>query len=205
MTIPPRLGTVPAPALVWVLLAVALATGACSGDRKDAAAPTATSASASASSSPTPAELSTKVTVGRVTGHLRSRERKHLKTAVTHVVDGWFDAAFVGGRYPRGDFHRAFPRFTSGARADARHDRRLMSNADIGRRIDSVEATRRRLRIDVLAVRGRPVGVTARVGLDLATTGRLHKHLEVKGRLFLTRTGAGWRVFGYDITKGGTR
>ena len=205
MTVPPRPGPLAAPALVSVLLAVALATGGCSGDQKDAAAPAAASSPASPDGSAAPARVSTKVTLGRVTGHLRSRERDHLKSAVAHVVDGWFDAAFVGGRYPRGDFHDAFPGFTSGARSEARHDRRLMSNADIGRRIDASQATRRRLRIDVLAVHGRPVGVTARVGLDLATTGRLHKHLEVKGRLFLTRAGDGWRVFGYDVTKGGTR
>ena len=62
-----------------------------------------------------------------------------------------------------------------------------------------------------LAVRGRAVGMTARFVLDFATTGELQRKVDVRGRLLLTRTDNGWKVFGYDVNKdvarlkGGTR
>lgn len=184
------------------VLALALTASACSsGDDEDEPS---TAGSSAPSSSAAPA-VRTRATFGAVTGRLAAKERPHLKQSVTRAVDDWFDAAFVEGEYPRNDFHDAFPGFTTGAKAEARRDRMLMSNQDIGRRIDAVQVSRRRLRIDVLAVRRKPVAVTARFGLDFATTGKVRKHLQVKGRLFLTRNASGWRIFGYDVTKGGTR
>jgi hypothetical protein len=184
-----------------VALVLALTASSCSsGD--DEEKPSAAGSSAPPSAAPA---VTTKATFGTVTGRLAAKERPHLKQAVTRVVDDWLDAAFVEGDYPRNDFHDAFPGFTTGAKTEARRDRMLMSNQDIGKRIDAVQVSRRRLRIDVLAVRRKPVGVTARFGLDFATTGKVRKHLEVKGRLFLTRNASGWRIFGYDVTKGGTR
>jgi hypothetical protein len=56
--------------------------------------------------------------------------------------------------------------------------------------------------LDVLAVRKHAVGVTARVYLRFRTTGHLKRDVRVQGRLYLTPTPAGWRVFGYDMTKG---
>ena len=184
-------------------LVVALTATACSGSGPDEKTP---GTDASASQQPSAdAAVATKATLGKITGKLPKKERAHLKKAVATVVDGWFDAAFTAGYYPRGDFHDAFPGFTAGAKKDATKDRRLMSNADIGKHIDAVEVAKRRLRIDVLAVHRKPVAVTARVILDFATSGKLSKHLQVKGRLFLTRNADGWRIFGYDVTKGGTR
>ena len=43
--------------------------------------------------------------------------------------------------------------------------------------------------------------MTARFVLDLATTGELQRKVEVRGRLLLTRTENGWKVFGYDVNK----
>ena len=79
-----------------------------------------------------------------------------------------------------------------------------MSNQDIGKRIGPVEATRRRLRIDALVVDGRAVSATARVILTFTTTGDVSKEIDVRGRLFLSRAD-GWRIFGYDMTKGAAR
>jgi hypothetical protein len=145
------------------------------------------------------------VTIGRVTGTLPREARRRLAHQIGDVVDGWMDAAYVGGDYPRGDFADAWPGFTDGARDRARHDRQLMSNADIGRRIEGVEAKRRRVTVDVLAVRQRPVAVTARVLLGFRTTGDVERKVRVQGRLYLTHGGHGWRVFGYDMTKGSGR
>jgi hypothetical protein len=80
-----------------------------------------------------------------------------------------------------------------------------MSNADVGERIEGVEAKRRRVAVDVLAVKQRPVAVTARVLLGFRTTGDVERTVRVQGRLYLTRGGDGWRVFGYDMTKGSDR
>ena len=57
------------------------------------------------------------------------------------MVDGWFDAAFVGGDWPRSDLDQAYPHFSAGAARDAERDAGLMSNARYGERLDSVEAT----------------------------------------------------------------
>jgi hypothetical protein len=182
------------------LLVLTLAVGACSGDDEpdDAAAPdpqrTSTAAGALA--------VRTEVTLGQLTGKLPRVARKRLMTQVGDVVDRWTHAAYLGGDYPRQDFSDAWPGFTPGAKQEAHQDRTLMSNKDIGERIDGVEARRSRVRIDVLSVKKHPVGATARVLLAFRTTGSVQRDVRVQGRLYLTRTVHGWRVFGYDMTKG---
>ncbi|WP_372727344.1 hypothetical protein [Nocardioides sp.] len=182
-----------------ILLALVLAGSACSGDAEKSATP---STSPSAESGPPP--VTTRITLGKTTGKLSTAEKRKLKRAVGTKVDGWLDAAYLEGDYPRKDFADAFPGFTRGARADARRDKDLMSNHDIGRRVDVVQATRRRVRVDALVVDGRAVGSTARVILEFRTDGEVAKKFEVRGRLFLSRPD-GWRIFGYDITKGAAR
>jgi hypothetical protein len=54
----------------------------------------------------------------------------------------------------------------------------------------------------VLAVHGRAVGATARFVLRFRTEGKVARKIEVRGRLFLTPGPDGWRIFGYDVTKG---
>ncbi len=194
-TRPPRSG----PRTAVILLLLALVLSACSGDSDDPADPESSAARPSASS-----DVSTRVTLGKVTGKLAKADRKRLLAAVGDVVDGWFDAAYVSGDYPRTKFSDSFPGFTSGARADARRDRALMSNQSIGKRIDGASATRRRVRVDALVVDGRAVGATARVILRYRTTGTVQRKFEVRGRLLLTRQD-GWKVFGYDITREAAR
>ena len=195
--------TRPATTAVSLLVLLALAAGGCSdsADDQGASAPS----SSPSSSAPAVDPVRTRTTLGTVTGRLAKRDRLRVASAAGDVVDRWFDAAYVGGDYPRGAFDDAFPGFTPGARAQAHGDRALMSNQDIGRRIDAVTASRRNVRVDVLAVRGRAVGMTARFVLDLATTGELRRKVEVRGRLLLTRTDNGWKVFGYDVNKDVTR
>lgn len=198
MSTPPRTRST----VAAILLALALTTGACSGDDGDEQAPPTGS---SESPSAEPAPIGTKASIGKVTGKLTKNQRQYLRESVRDVVDKWFEAAYVGGEYPRNDFHDAFPGFTVGARAEAHGDRRLMSNAEAGKRIEGVRATRKRVRIDVLAVRRKPVGITARFVLVFKVTGKAARKVEVKGRLFLTHTDDGWRVFGYDVTRGDAR
>ncbi|MCW2793298.1 MAG: hypothetical protein JWO76_2396 [Nocardioides sp.] len=199
MTRPARSG----PTVAAFLLALTLVVSGCSGGDDTTGRPVATGGTA-ASGGDGPAPLATRATLGKITGKLPKPARQKLKESVTAVVDGWLDAAYVGGDYPRSDFHDAFPGFTSGAKDDAHRDRALMSNQSIGKRIDEVSATRRRLRIDALVVHRRPAGVTARFILGFRTSGDLERTFEVRGRLFLIRNG-GWRVFGYDVSKGVTQ
>lgn len=185
-----------------ILLALALTAGACSGDEESRTTPTTPEATPSAT---TPPPVPTKVTIGEVSGRLPGEARDHLRKVVGDVVDTWFEAAYLGGDYPRRNFSAAFPGFTPGARSEARHDLALMSNAGLGDRIDAVVAKWKRVRVDVLAAHRRPVGATARFVLVFKTTGEARRKLEVRGRLLLTRTDNGWRVFGYDVTKGDAR
>ncbi|WP_193604657.1 hypothetical protein [Nocardioides dongkuii] len=180
-------------------LVLALVASACSGDDGDDDEEPGAPASPPAAA----AGVETTATIGRVSGsRLPGPRKKQVRDQVTKILDPWIDAAYVGGTWPRSDFDDAFRGFTPGARRDARADLDLMSNADIGERVDSVTATRRRLRLDVLAVAGRAVGVTARVHLAFRTTGEVERRESVRGRLFLTRGEDGWRVFGYDLSAG---
>jgi hypothetical protein len=184
-----------------LLLAASLALGGCSGD-DDPESP-AGSTAPTAPSTHGVEQVATTATIHEVTGRLDPKRRPMLKKKVAQVVDRWLDAAYVDGAYPRGSFADAFPGFTRGAAADARHDRALMSNAAIGKRIDGVRAHNRRLRIDVLAVKRRAVGVTARFVLDFETTGQVARSERVKGLLYMTwHQERGWQVFGYDVTRG---
>lgn len=189
-----------------VLLALALSSGACSGGDEPAESAARPSPTVSESSAPEdPEPLASRVTVRKVTGKLSGQRRRALTKAVGAVVDGWWEAAYLGGEYPRRDFADAYPGFTKGAEAIARRDRRLLTNLDVGSEVEQVTATRRRILVDALAVRGRPVGATARVFLDFRTKGEVRRRIEVRGRLLLTRSEGRWRVFGYDLTKGSAR
>jgi hypothetical protein len=187
-------------AALALTMALGLGAGACSSEESPAA-PAAESPSVTATTAPE-RTVPTKVSFGEVTGRMDRRTRQQLARKVQTVVDGWTQAAYLGGSYPRRAFADVWPGFTRGAQEQARHDRALMSNQDIGDRIDGVRSRRNVLVIDALAVRGRPVAVTARVRLGFRTTGELERTVRVTGRLFLTRTDGRWKVFGYDVTKG---
>jgi hypothetical protein len=187
-----------------LIIVLALTAGGCrDGDR--AAAPPAPHSSESSPTAAAPKPVRTKLTVGTVTGHLAKKEQRRVVAAAGRVVDRWFEAAYLGDDYPRRRVDKAFAGFTPGARSQAHADRALLTNEDIGRRIDAAIASRRLVQVDVLAVRGRAAGLTARFTLDLATTGKVTRKVRVRGRLFLTRTERGWQVFGYDVSKGGRR
>lgn len=184
-------------AAVPLCLALLLGGAACTADEPESSGQQGTSGSAGKAAPP----VQTVVSVGEVTGGLEPKRRARVKARVGEVVDRWLDRAYVGGKYPRRDFGSAFAGFTRGAAAEARRDRALMSNQQIGGRVESVRATNRRLRIDVLASRGKAVGVTARVILDFATKGKVQRSERVSGRLYLTWRD-GWKVFAYDVTRG---
>lgn len=149
--------------------------------------------------------VETKTRIHRVFGRLPDRRRKAVRTEVGAVVDGWWEAAYLGGSYPRSSFPAAFPGFTRGAEQRARADKALLTNETQGPSIDSVTAKHRSVVVDVLATGGQARTVTAHVVLRFETTGEKAGTTTVRGRLFLTRRAGTWKVFGYDVSKGAQR
>jgi hypothetical protein len=144
----------------------------------------------------------TKTGIHRVFGRLPDARRKAVRKEVGTVVDRWWEAAYLGGTYPRSRFPAAFPGFTDAAEKRARDDKALLTNQTGGPLIDAVTATRRSVTLDILATGGQARTVTAHVVLKFDTTGQKTGTTTVRGRLFLTRKRGAWRVFGYDLSKG---
>jgi hypothetical protein len=165
------------------------------------ASPTASTATVEAKPAPV------KVRVTRVAGHLRPKGPDVLADKVGSVVSAYFAEAFLGGDYPRSDFDDAFATFSSGAAAQARRDRDLLTNRELGPTTESVVARRQTAYLSVLAPYKVAAGVTARVNLRfVADRGdEPAKEVTVKGRLMLTRKqDGGWKIFGYDLSQSAT-
>jgi hypothetical protein len=187
-------------AVPLLVLLVALST-ACQPTAEPSAAPERLSrgdARATLASQPVP----TRTTIHRVFGRLPDARRKAVRKQVGAVVDRWWEAAYLGGAYPRSSFPSAFPGFTDAAEDRARADKALLTNRTGGPRIDSVTARKRSVVLDILATGGQARTVTAHVLLKFDTTGSKTGTTTVRGRLFLTRKRGAWRIFGYDIAKG---
>lgn len=182
-------------------LLLVLVASACSSDPDDAAR-TVPAPVDPETASLTATPVSTKTHVGQVVGRLPKSRRKALRRQVASVVDGWWEAAYLGGTYPRESFPSAFPGFTKGAEARARADKQVMSNRGVGARIDSVVPLKRQVILDVVATDRRARSVTARFVLRFRTTGKKVGVTIVRGRLFLTHRRGAWRVFGYDVSRG---
>jgi hypothetical protein len=147
-----------------------------------------------------PVRTTTKI--HRVFGRLPDARRKAVRRQVGEVVDRWWDAAYLGGTYPRSSFPSAFPGFTDGAELRARSDKALLTNQTQGTRIDAVTAKHREVALDILATDKQARSVTAHVVLRFETTGDRAATTVVRGRLFLTYKRGAWRIFGYDLAKG---
>ncbi len=144
------------------------------------------------------------VTVKSTAGTLSHDRLSSAKVSIGRVVDGWLEAAFIGGDYPRDDFTSAFARFTAGAARDAERDRALLTNVTLGPELVDVAARRRAVKLSILAAHHRPQGASARVHLTLAGVrddGSV-LNLYVSGDLYLTRTeGNTWKIFGFDLDR----
>lgn len=138
--------------------------------------------------------MHTKASVSEITGALSKKERQRVVNGVTETVDRWWDAAYLS------DSQNPFPGFTPGAAKLARGDADLMTGA---RLLDGATAvaTRRRVTLDVLAVKKRAVGVTAGVLLVLESDDDGRRYA-VRGTVQLERDKAEWRIFGYRISAG---
>lgn len=185
-----------------LVLCLALGTGACSGDEEPASSDESPSASPQVTEEAGEFAVETRTSIGVVAGKLGKDQRRRAEQAVTDLVQRWFNQAYVGGEWPRRGFREAFPGFTRGARAKAVRDVELLTNKPLGERVEAVTPTASRITLDLLAAGGRPVAGTARFRLAFETEGKVQRNVVVSGRLMLTRLESGWRIFGYDVTKG---
>ena len=142
--------------------------------------------------------------MGRVIGKLGAQQKAQVKADVSEVVDEFFDNAYLG-EFPRESFDAAYASFTGGAREDAARDADLLSNTEIADQIELATGTKRRVALDVFAVKGKAQGVTARFTLDFDTAGELERSDRVKGYLLLSLEDDDWRVFGYSVIRSVTR
>jgi hypothetical protein len=182
-------------------LSLVLSFAGCSGDDGDDRGEPEAEPSTSATAKE-PVAIPSRVEVGEVAGRLGKRPARQVAADVAEVVDRWLDAAYVAGDYPRSKFGDAFRGFTKDAAALAARQRGLMSNQAVGDDVDSVTATRRVVRVDLLAPGGKAAGATAHVKLVIKMTGKVDRTDQVRGSLVLTRSGSGWRMFGFDVERG---
>ena len=134
-----------------------------------------------------------KVSINKVSGNVPKSARSRLKASASRPVRQWLEAGVVKGPYPRAE-----------AAQSAKHDRALLTNAQLGPRLVDVAAKSRSAQLSVLAVKGHPRGVTARVRLILLGVHPDGTRVTVRlaGDIYLTRTPAGdWQIFGYDLTR----
>lgn len=190
---------------LMLVLALALAASACRSGSEPSAAPERLSRNGAAQASLASQPVATRTTIHRVYGRLPDARRKAVRRQVGRVVDRWWDAAYLGGTYPRSSFPAAFPGFTAGAGTRARADKALLTNQTRGAHVDSVTAKHRSVSLDILATDQRARSVTAHVVLRFRSDGQRSGTTVVRGRLFLTPRRGAWRVFGYDIAKGSRR
>jgi len=189
-------------AAVVVSLALALGAASCSSD-EDPADP-AGAASSGSPSATAPPSVKPVSKVLKVTGKLPPKRRQAVRKAVVAQVDKWLEAAYVGGDFPRGraTFRNAFPGFTSGAKQAARRNLALTTNAGVAGKVEGVTTVNKAVGLDILAVRGRVAGVTARVGMKYDLEGSVKGRYRIVGELAMVPgKKGGWRVVAFDIRR----
>lgn len=183
-----RLAAAPVLALV-----IAVALAGCSGDDEgpdEAGSPGETGSA-----------LETDARLGAIRGPITDKRADKVLSDVTAVVERWSDQGY-GGDYPRDDFAAAFGEFTKDARALASKQPAIMSNAQVGGDVEAVDLLKRVVRVDVAAPKGKAAGATARIRLKVSLSGGVERTDVVSGRLLLTPTKDGWKVFGFDVRRG---
>lgn len=188
-------------AVTAALLVVGLLASGCSGGDEPSSNPSSSSSLGAPDDAPT-IKIDPVVKLGTVVGRLKKKDKQRLEQKISGIAVRWLHAAYLDGSYPRNAFKDSWPGFTAGARRLAHRDKALMSNAHIGPRIDSVSPSQLAVTVDLLAVHRRPVGSTAHVVLRFDTEGKAQHRVYIGGRLRLTPTAHGWRVFAYTINRG---
>jgi hypothetical protein len=184
------------------LLVLGLLASGCSGEDQPSSSPSSSTSSQGAPADAPTIKIDPVVKLGKVVGHLKKKDKQRLEQTISGVAVRWLHAAYLDGSYPRRAFNDSWPGFTAGARRQAHHDKALMSNAHIGPQIDAVNPSKLGVTVDLLAIHRRAVGSTAHVVLRFDTEGKVAHKVYIGGRLRLTPTANGWRVFAYTINRG---
>ena len=147
--------------------------------------------------------LQVRSAVTRVAGELKPDARQHLADKAGALVQTYLRAAFLDPRAGKASPAAVFPGFTTESRTLASHDRSILTGASYAG-ADRIEPVSGTAHLNVVAPHGRAVGATAWVRLTLRVTddGRT-RPVQVAGRLLLTPTPQGWRIFGYDLSQSG--
>jgi hypothetical protein len=172
----------------------------CTGDDGDgdAAEPASTGPTISITQPSAPL----KVTLKEVHAGLKPKEEAQLTSAATRPIEEWFSAGYLGD-YPRDDFSAGFAEWTADAASLATKDQDTTTNAALGSEVVAVVADEQRADLYVFADSGKAGGATADVTLRLTEqreSGELVK-VAVTGAVYLTKTDAGWKIFGYDLIR----
>lgn len=191
---PIRSGPARRAGVATTVLVVAMSLAACSGDDDDSGDDPEIP-----SEEPTAMVVTSRVTIGEVSGRLPKQKRNAISADVGKVVTDWIEAAYFDGA-PQVSLGDAFPGFTKGAAALARRDRWLMSNATLGGNVEEVVPVGKvRVAVDMLAVKGRVAGATGRFKVVFDTVAERTKRVTVRGRVALSRNQKGnWQIFAYD-------
>ncbi len=157
----------------------------------------------------TPVPVDVRVRVTRVSGALPAARREAVAAQVRRVLDGYVRSAYLDqdgtaaatrsarAAGPAG----AFAAFTPDAARQAQGDRDVLTSSGFGA-ASSVRPVQATALLSVLSPKGHVVGATAQTTLRFAVTdddGATRRRL-VRGRLLLTPTAQGWRIFGYELT-----
>lgn len=178
-------------------LALVGASAACTHHAKPAAA-----------GSPTPSvtapPIPLNIRVTRVSGKLSPAAQATLQTNIGKAIDAYFDAAYLGGTYPRSDFSDALSQLPANLAQQAAGDIGLLTNATLGPTTERVEAKTKTAYLSVLAPKKVAAGVSARVELVYVDErgAKPAQEVTVSGRLMLTRVhGSRWQIFGYSLAR----
>ena len=126
--------------------------------------------------------------VTRVAGELSDVRRERVARQARAVVRGYLDGAFAGQDGP-------FEGFVAELRRATRADEQVLVGDG------ETEVVRARAWFAVAAPHGRPVGLTARLAVELADPDRGAAATALTRRLLMTRVEGKWRVFGYDVAR----
>ena len=144
------------------------------------------------------------VRVTQVSGKLKKARQVSLERQIGRTISAYFDAAYLGGEYPRSDFGNSFATFSEGAAQQARRDRGLLTNTGLGKSTEAVVPKHKDARLSVLAPKLVAAGVTARIRLVFVADSdeAQDTRVTISGRLLLTRMKSGrWHIFGYHVAR----
>lgn len=182
------------------LVAVALVLTACGSKTPSPAPASSPSVAPSTSAAPVPTSVEGVVHYGTVAGKIPPKYRTYVLRSLAAPVNQWLDAAYIHGPFPATRYPNAFASFTPRAAKQAGHARE-MTLGKLGKRITGVVVKKRKITIDVVTARLKPIGATARFRLWLVTEGGRKSGVAVRGSVYLMPDRGGWRIFGYDVKR----